>query len=103
MIEDVKARLAPELVNRLNAMLVFKPLTKDELGEIFKTKLDLFYDQWKLRPGIRLPKFDKKRIAQVIDKIYDPQYGARPVERYLHDELEPELIEQVMSEELKKA
>lgn len=102
VIEVVKERLAPELVNRLNAMLVFKPLTKVELVEIFKTKLDLFYDQWKLRPGIRLPKFDKKRIAQVIDKIYDPQYGARPVERYLHDELEPELIEQVMSEELKK-
>ncbi len=102
VIEVVKERLAPELINRLNAMLVFKPLTKVELAEIFKTKLDLFYDQWKLRPGIRLPKFDKKSITQVIDKIYDPQYGARPVERYLHDELEPQLIEQVMSEELKK-
>jgi ATP-dependent Clp protease ATP-binding subunit ClpC len=102
VLEVVKERMAPELINRLNAMLVFKPLTKVELTEIFKTKLALFYDQWKVRPGIRLPKFDKKRITQVIDKIYDPQYGARPVERYLHDELEPELIEQVMNEEMKK-
>jgi ATP-dependent Clp protease ATP-binding subunit ClpA len=38
----------------------------------------------------------------VIDEVYDPAYGARPLDRYLVDKIEPWLIDQVMSNEMKK-
>jgi ATP-dependent Clp protease ATP-binding subunit ClpA len=36
-----------------------------------------------------LPKFTKKKIEKVIDEVYDPAYGARPLDRYLVDKIEP--------------
>ena len=100
--EKVKDHLAPELMNRLSAMVVFRPLSKSILGDIFKSKLDIFLASWKGKNTIKLPRFGKKKIEQVIDEIYDPAYGARPLERYLTDEVEPQLIKQVMENELSK-
>ena len=41
--------------------------------------------------------FSKKKIASIIDEIYDPQYGARPIERYINDNVEPEIINQLIN------
>jgi ATP-dependent Clp protease ATP-binding subunit ClpA len=43
-----------------------------------------------------LPEFTDKKIWKIIDEIYDPQYGARPIERYIHDKIEPEIINQLL-------
>jgi len=62
VLEETKEMLAPELINRLNAMVVFHPLSKEILGDIFKSKLDDFYAQWKKKNGIKLPKYTKEKI-----------------------------------------
>ena len=103
VLEQVKKRMKPELLNRLSAQIVFKPLSKETLGDIFTIKLKDFYDIWKTKPGINLPKFGKQRVSKVIDDIYNPQFGARPIDRYLYGELEEKLIQQVMEKEMEKS
>ncbi|USN55570.1 MAG: ATP-dependent Clp protease ATP-binding subunit [Candidatus Peribacteria bacterium] len=103
MIDEAKQFLAPELVNRLSGLLVFSPLSKEVLADIFRVQYKEFSDQWKTKEGIKLPKFTKERIAKIIDKIYDPQFGTRPIERYIHQEIEPQLIQQVIDKELATA
>ncbi|MBP6256734.1 hypothetical protein KA405_03260 [Patescibacteria group bacterium] len=44
-----------------------------------------------------MPKYSSKKIATVIDDIYDPAYGARVIERYITDTVEPELIDQLLA------
>ncbi len=98
--ERIMARLKewmkPELLNRLDYTIVFKPLSKENLSEIFVMKVNEFLDAWKQKEEIKIPRFTKKKVAEIIDKIYDPQFGARPIDRYIYDEVEPKLIDQMM-------
>jgi ATP-dependent Clp protease ATP-binding subunit ClpA len=43
-----------------------------------------------------LPKFTKAEVTKIIDKIYDPAFGARPIERYINDEVEPKIINSLL-------
>lgn len=95
----VKDFIKPELLNRLDHTIIFKPLDKLMLADIFKQKLNIFLSIWKEQKNLTLPKFTDKKVVEIIDKIYDAQFGARPIERYIHDEVEPELIEKLMHTE----
>lgn len=95
--EHVKDFISPELQNRIDYSIVFKPLTKPLMTDIFKIKLNEFLDVWSKQSGIIAPKFTDKKIADIIENIYNPQFGARPIEKYIYDTIEPELIEQVMN------
>ena len=101
VLEEMKNFLSPELINRIDYKIVFQHLEKATLAKILKTKLDTFLSTWKMHSDIALPKFTDKKIKEIIDKIYDPQYGARPVERYIQDEVEPELINKVLNKKSK--
>jgi ATP-dependent Clp protease ATP-binding subunit ClpA len=97
VLAEVKKFMKPELINRLSAQIVFKPLTKERLTQIFMNELKDYYSHWKAKyPEMKLPRFGKVKVAGIIDKIYEPAHGARPIMRYLHNELEPLLIEKVM-------
>lgn len=62
-----------------------------------KNKITEFLAARKLNSEIALPKYSDKQISDIIDKIYEPQYGARPLERYIQDEIEPQLISKIMN------
>lgn len=96
-MERLKDYMKPELLNRLDYTIVFKPLSKEALGEIFVMKVNEFLSAWKEKEGVKIPKFTKKKVEEIIEKIYNPQFGARPIERYIYDEIEPELIDQMMA------
>ena len=97
----MKSFLTPELINRIDYKIVFKHLDKDTLAKIMKSKITQFLDAWKHNSEIALPKYSDKQIKDIIDKIYDPQYGARPLDRYIQDEIEPQLIAKIMSKKTK--
>ena len=61
-----------------------------------KIKIDEFLATWKVNTTVKLPTFTDKKIKEIIDKIYDPQYGARPLERYIQDTIEPEIINEIL-------
>jgi len=97
VLDELKDFMSPELINRIDHKIVFKPLSKEVLTDIFKKNLNEFLDSWKANSKAVLPEYTEKEIKEIIDKIYDPQYGARPVERYIHDTIEPEIIEKLMA------
>lgn len=96
VMEHVKNFMSPELLNRLDHNIVFKPLSKEILGEIFQQKLNEFEKARAIKEEIKIPAFSAKKRAEVIEKIYDPQFGARPIERYIYEEIEPQIIDQIM-------
>ncbi|MBP6911203.1 ATP-dependent Clp protease ATP-binding subunit [Patescibacteria group bacterium] len=97
IMERLKDWMKPELLNRLDYTIIFRPLSKQVLGEIFVMKVNEFLAAWKHKEEIKLPKFTKKKVEEIIEKIYNPQFGARPIERYIYDEVEPGLIDQMMN------
>jgi ATP-dependent Clp protease ATP-binding subunit ClpA len=98
VLEQTKDHLKPELLNRLTGTLVFKPLSRDIMAELLQIRLKEFAQSWSTKSQVRFPQFTKKKIISIVDKIYDPQYGARPIERFLMDEVEPGLIEQLLAQ-----
>lgn len=96
VLEDLKNYLTPELSNRIDHKIVFRALNKKDLTAIFNQKIKVFLEARKTNDKVKLPKFNKADIEKIIDKIYDPQFGARPVERYIHDEIEPEIINSLL-------
>jgi ATP-dependent Clp protease ATP-binding subunit ClpC len=96
VLEELKNYLSPELINRIDYKIVFKHLNKEMLTNIMKIRLNEFLAAWKNQPDIKIPKYNDKKILEIIDKIYDPQYWARPIERYIQDVIEPEIINNIL-------
>jgi ATP-dependent Clp protease ATP-binding subunit ClpA len=67
-----------------------------------KNKITEFLSAWKNNSEILVPKYSDKKIKDIIEKIYEPQYGARPLDRYIQDEIEPKLINKIMEVKPKK-
>ncbi len=102
VIEEMKNFLTPELLNRIDYKIVFKHLSKETLAGIMKNKIETFLSARKLNSEIALPKYSDKQIKEIIEKIYEPQYGARPLDRYIQDEIEPQLIAKIMQRKTTK-
>ncbi len=96
VLEELKNYISPELSNRIDHKIVFQPLNKSDLVEIFQNQIKIFLDAWKKNQQVKLPSFGKTKIEKIIDEIYDPQFGARPVERYINDEVEPMIINSLL-------
>lgn len=96
VLEELKNYLSPELINRIDYKIVFRHLSKLMLTNIMKIKLNEYLAARKDQPEVKIPKYTNKNIEEMIDKIYDPQYGARPIERYIQDVIEPEIIKHIL-------
>lgn len=96
VLEELKNHITPELSNRIDHKIVFKPLTKENLTEIFNSQMNKFLKAWKENNQVKLPKFTKNEVSKIIDKIYDPAFWARPIERYINDEVEPKIINSLL-------
>ena len=96
VLEELKNHITPELSNRIDHKIVFKPLTKENLTEIFNNQMSKFLEAWKENNQVKLPKFTKNEVSKIIEKIYDPAFWARPIERYINDEVEPKIINSLL-------
>ena len=96
VLDELKNHITPELSNRIDHKIVFKPLDKENLKEIFNHQIKKFLAAWKENEAVKLPKFSQTEVSKIIDKIYDPAFGARPIERYINDEVEPKLINSLL-------
>ncbi len=87
MVEaELHAHFRPEFLNRLDETIMFKPLTKDDIGGI----INLLLAQLNKRLEDREIKIELTEAAKqyIIDEAYSPQYGARPLKRYLQKNVE---------------
>ncbi len=83
--EELKKHFKPEFLNRLDEVVVFHPLTKDQLKAIVAIQLERVKARLADR-GITLA-IDEKAHDYLIDKGYDPNYGARPLKRIIQQEI----------------
>ena len=97
--EELKQYFRPEFLNRLDEIIVFRQLTKDEEKEIAEILLkDIFKRLTK--QGISLKVTDKFK-DRLIEEGYNPSYGARPLRRAIMRLLEDSLAEEILSGRVK--
>ncbi len=83
---ELHAHFRPEFLNRLDEMILFKPLTRDNIGGIVKLIVDDLNRRLADREiSIRLTPAAEQYVA---DNAYDPNYGARPVKRFVQKHVE---------------
>ncbi len=94
LMEEAKRAFKPEFVNRLDDIIVFHQLSKTDLVKIVDLEVAKLVERVKSK-NVDI-SLDQKAHDFLIEKGYDPQYGARPlrraVERYLEDPLAEELL-----------
>lgn len=94
LIELLKRKLKPEFLNRVDEILVFKPLLKSEVIEIAKLQLKNLRE--KLKKNEIEIDFSESALNKITDLGYDVQYGARPLKRaiqkYIADPLAVEIL-----------
>ena len=96
----LKKAMRPELINRLDSILVFRPLTEQNVERIFD---NLIADLKKRLAAKNLGlKIDDKVKKFLIDRGFDPKNGARPLRRAIEDHLESLLSEAIIKGDLKK-
>ena len=99
-MKALKKVMRPELINRLDNILVFHALTKKDVEKIFDNLIDDLKKRLAAK-GIGI-KIDDKAKEYLIREGYDPKNGARPLRRKIEDEVESLLSEEIISENLKK-
>ena len=95
VMNDLRGHFRPEFLNRLDEIIMFKPLTKDNIGGI----VDLMVRELSNRLAdqeLSLELTDAAR-TQVIENGYDPVYGARPLKRYLQNYVETLAAKKILS------
>jgi ATP-dependent Clp protease ATP-binding subunit ClpA len=98
--ERLNKVLRPELINRFDGIIVFKPLSVSDIIQI--TKLIIIrISQMLEEKGIYL-KAEDEGIAKLAELGYDPQFGARPLRRVVQDKIENEIANKFLAGELER-
>jgi len=94
VLEEMKKKFRPEFLNRIDEQIVFRPLSKEDLVKI----VDLMISDVNSRlieKGLSITT-SKKVKEFLVDKGYDPHFGARPLRRAIEDHIEDPLSEQIL-------
>jgi|TARA_B110000444_G_scaffold27086_1_gene22376 ATP-dependent Clp protease ATP-binding subunit ClpC len=97
--EELKNYFRPEFLNRLDEIIIFSQLTKDDVGQIAEIMIKQLSDRV-LEQGIRLQVTERVK-EKLTDEGFNPIYGARPLRRAVMRLLEDNLAGQFLTEELK--
>jgi len=97
-MKALKRVMRPELINRLDSIVIFRALTRTQVGRIFDNLIS------NLKKRLAKRNFglivDDKAKDFLIDRGYDPQNGARPLRRTIEDQLESLVAERIISDKL---
>jgi ATP-dependent Clp protease ATP-binding subunit ClpB len=100
VLEILKASVRPEFLNRIDEIIMFHPLTTDNIRDILKMQMEGVKEKV-ADMGIEL-QFTEYAIKYLTQKGYDPAYGARPVKRILQRELVNELAKALLKGSINK-
>ncbi len=95
VMEEVKRIFKPEFINRVDEIIVFHPLSRENMKEIVDIMLKTINKRTKQQMGIELSVTDSGK-AYLIDKGYDEKFGARPLRRTLQSQVEDQLAEKIL-------
>jgi len=95
---ELKSSFRPEFLNRLDETILFRPLTKDNLNGIIEIMISSLRDRLQER-GLGLELTDEAK-SLIIERGFDPLYGARPLRRYLQSSVETLIARRILSGEV---
>lgn len=98
--EALSKMMRPELINRFDAIVTFRALTKREVGKIFDNLIDELQSRL-IRKGIHL-SIGASAKKLLIEIGHDEKFGARPLRRAIQDELEHKIADGILSGEYEK-
>ena len=101
VMDEVKRIFKPEFLNRIDEIIVFHPLNKDNMKEIVSIMLSVINKRAMQQMGIELD-VDESGKEYLIDKGYDEKYGARPLRRAIQSLLEDSLAEKILDGTVKE-
>src|SRR5690606_23726066 len=95
VMADVRAKFRPELINRLDDIILFHRLRRDEMGAIVDIQMGRLQDLLADRK-IKIELDDNAR-TWLANRGYDPAYGARPLKRVIQKQVQDPLAEQILA------
>ncbi|MBI2028099.1 MAG: ATP-dependent Clp protease ATP-binding subunit [Candidatus Levybacteria bacterium] len=95
-----KGIFRPEMLNRFDGVIVFKPLGEKEVGQIIKLLLKELSD--KLLEKDIMVNFDQKIIEKISKEGFDEEFGARPLRRFIQDSIEDQIAKMLLKDEIKR-
>ena len=95
VMEAVRNHFRPEFLNRLDDMIVFDRLTREDMDGIVEIQLDLLRKRL-ARQNIKVD-LEESALKWLADEGYDPVYGARPLKRVIQNALQNELAEMLLA------
>ena len=98
VMDELRAHFRPEFLNRLDEIIMFKPLTKDNIGGIIRLIIaDL---NRRLEDKQLAVELTPEAERFVVENAYDPVYGARPLKRYIQKYVETLSAKLILADEV---
>lgn len=101
VMEEVRRIFKPEFLNRIDETIVFRSLNKDDMEQIVTLMLKELTERCEKQMGIHLTVRGSVK-KYIVNKAYNPKYGARPLRRQIQNDIEDELAEEILSGKVKK-
>ena len=101
VMEEVRRIFKPEFLNRIDETIVFRALNKDDMKQIGGLMTKELAKRCETQLGITLVVRDAAK-QYIVDKAYDPKYGARPLRRKIQDEIEDPLAEKLLDGSIRR-
>ncbi len=98
VMERLRMSFKPEFLNRLDEIIMFKPLTKDNIRGIIHLLMKELNER--LADREISVKLTEAAMDKVVEEAYEPSYGARPLKRYLQKHVETLLAKKILADEL---
>ncbi len=98
--EELRLRMRPEFINRIDEIVTFDPLTKDDIRQIVRIQMEIL--KKKLEDDNVELSFTKAFEDDMVENGYDPEYGARPVKRLIQRELVNQLAREILEGKIRK-
>lgn len=100
IIDSITHAFKPEFVNRIDEIIIFEPLAKENMEEIVQLQLDRVR---RLLSAQQIEvEFEKSLISHIAETGFEPEYGARPIKRIIQKLVENELSKEVLEGKINK-
>ena len=96
LMEELRNTLRPELLNRLDDIIIFRSLTRRDARKIVRLLLSELNDR--LKEEKIVVKLDSKAVGYIVTEAFSEQYGARPLRRFIQDKVENLLADYILNE-----
>ncbi|MCB8999997.1 MAG: ATP-dependent chaperone ClpB [Bacteroidales bacterium] len=101
IFQQLRKTIPPEFLNRIDEIIMFKPLSREEIHKIVEIQFDRLRNQL-AESGIDL-RIKKEGLDWLTERGFDPQFGARPVKRLIQKFLLNELSKMILQDKVEKA